>query len=221
MTAAASLKIEQGLFALSLVDTAAVGYDDAWQTPGGVDVENATLADYTDAVAQWSCQVQTMTIDPTAQNNDETVEATWCEPSTTIPNPGVTTFAINGTAVADAHATDSLQAFLYLNDTREAYFIMGLNGEGVPPVAAGRCRIIASSFGGAGRTTLTMSINGLPVTRRYDLWHGTAPGSVIEGLTNTERPAVPTLMAAAAAPASAAAPAPPSSSTTSSTGDDA
>lgn len=196
MADALRFKIENGQFALAVVDTAAVGYLESWQAPGGLGVDAVTIADYTDAVAQWSCQVQTMTIDPSANTNDETLEATWCEPAKTIPNPGQTSFAINGTAVADAHANDALQAFLYLHDTDEAYFYMGLGGPAAPPAAIGRCRIQASSFGGAGRTTLTMPIGALPLSRRYDMWHGVLPGTVIEGLTNTERPGAPALVAA-------------------------
>lgn len=208
MTAPLRFKIEQGAFALALVDTAAVGYLPAWQAPGGVAVDVATLDDYTDTAAHWSCQVQNMTIDPSPNTNDETVEATWCEPQTVIPNPGVTSFAINGTVVADVHVTESLIAFLYLHDTEEAYFYMGLAGDNAPPAAIGRCRIQASSFGGAGRVTLVNTVGALPLTQRYDMWYGTSPGTVIEGLTNTERPGAPVMMAAAAAPA--AAPASPS-----------
>lgn len=196
MSDALRFKITGGVFALTVVDPAAVGYADSWQAPGGKAVDAVTLADYTDAVAQWSCQVQTMTIDPSANTNDETVDATWCEPAKTIPNPGETSFAINGTAVADAHAADSLQAFLYLHDTDEAYFYMGLAGENAPPSAIGRCRIQASSFGGAGTVTLTMTIGALPLSRRYDMWYGAGDGTVIEGLTNTERPGAPPLVAA-------------------------
>src|SRR6187402_2263955 len=188
MTAALTFKIEEGVFALSVVDRAAVGYDDAHQTPGGIGIDAVTLAAYTDTAAHWSCQIQSMTIDPSADSTTETVEATWCEPAQNIPNPAATSFAINGTAIADAHVAESLQAFLYLHDVEEAYFYMGLAGAEAPPAAAGRCRIVASSFGGAGHTTLTMTIGALPVTRRYDLWYGAAPGTVIEGLTNTERP---------------------------------
>jgi hypothetical protein len=199
MTDAQRFKITGGFFALAVVDTAAVGYADDWQTPGGLPIEDVGLADYADADAQWSCQVQTMTIDPSANTNDETVDATWCSPSKVLPNPGETSFAINGTGIADAHVAESLQAFLYLHDTDEAYFYMGLAGEGAPPAAAGRCRIIAANFGGPGSTTLTITIGALPLSRRYDLWHGVTPGTVIEGLTNTERPGVITVAVAAAA----------------------
>lgn len=204
MTAPLRFKIEEGVFALALVDTAAVGYVDAWQAPGGAAVDTVAVADYTDAGPHWSCQVQNMTIDPTANTNDETVEATWCEPQTIVPNPGQTSFAINGTVVSDVHVTDSLIAFLYLHDTKEAFFYMGLAGDAAPPAAIGRCRVQASSFGGAGRVTLVNTVGALPVTRRYDMWYGTAPGTVIEGLTNTERPGAPVLMAAASAPTAAA-----------------
>lgn len=212
MSDALRFKIESGVFALSIVDTAAVGYLPSWQAPGGAAIDVVELADYTDTAAHWSCQVQNMTIDPSANANDETVEATWCEPQKTIPNPGETSFAINGTIVSDVHVDESLVAFLYLHDTEEAYFYMGLNGEATPPAAIGRCRIQASSFGGAGRVTLTNTIGALPLTQRYDMWYGALPGTVIEGLTNTERPGAPTVMAAVSSPAPAPAPAPASSS---------
>jgi hypothetical protein len=198
MTAAASFKITEGVFALSVVNTAAIGYADDWQTPTGVDIEDATVTLYADADASWSCQIQSLSIDSSADTTTETVDATWCEPAQTIPNPGQSTYAINGTLVGDIHTAESLQAFLYLHDTDEAYFLMGLAGEGAPPAAAGRCRVVASSFGGAGGATLTVTIGALPVSRRYDLWYGPTPGTVIEGLTNTSRPGVVTVTAAAA-----------------------
>ena len=179
MSDALRFQIENGVFALSLVDTAEVGYTEAWQAPGGKTVQTAVLADYTETNAQWSCQIQEATIDASAQTNDETIDATWCEPSKTVPNPGETTFAINGTFISDPHVAQGLWAFLYANDTKEAYFMMGLNGESGPPKAIGRLRVIAASFGGAGRTTLTGTLNGLPLSRRYDAWIGDGTTSVV------------------------------------------
>jgi hypothetical protein len=200
MTAANSFKITEGVFALSVVDTAAVGYAEDWQVPTGVDIEDAALALYTDADASWSCQIQTLSIDSSADTTTETVDATWCEPATTVPNPGQSTYAINGTLIGDIHTAESLQAFLYLHDTDEAYFLMGLNGAGAPPAAAGRCRIVASQFGGAGGATLTITIGALPLSRRYDLWYGVSPGTVIEGLTNTSRPGSSSISSATSRP---------------------
>lgn len=197
-----TFKIEQGVLAFSMVDRAAVGYSDDWQAPGGLGVDEVTLATYVDAGTHWSCQVQNMTIDPSPNSNDETTDATWCEPAQTTPNPGATSYAINGTIVSDVHVTESLVAYLYLHDTEEAYFYMGLAGAEAPPAAIGRVRLISSSFGGAGRVTLTTTVGALPLTQRYDMWYGPTPGTVIEGLTNTERPGVVALAAAAAAPAS-------------------
>lgn len=204
MTDAMRFKIEDGVFALALVDTAALGYVDTWQSPGGLAVDVVTLADYDEAADQWRCQIQTATIDPSANNNDETVNATWCKPQKTIPNPGETSYAINGTFVDDPHVVDGLSDFLYANDTKEAYFYMGLGGDASAPAAIGRLRIIAGTFGGDGHTTLTNKLNALPLSRRYDRWSG-APGSagqVTEGLTGAQRPGVVTLAATAAAPAS-------------------
>lgn len=182
MADAMSFKIESGVLAFSIVDTAEALYTEDWQAPGGKSVSTAVLADYEAAAAQWSCQIQTATIDASAQNNDETVDATWCSPSRTVPNPGETTFAINGTFVSDSHVDSGLWAFLYEFDTQEAYFMMGLNTDTKPPKAIGRVRIIAASFGGPARVTGTASLNALPLSRRYDAWVGSAaPGRIIEG----------------------------------------
>lgn len=202
MSDALRFKIENGVLAFAVVDTAALGYLDSWQAPAGKKVDTAVLADYTDADAQWSCQVQSMTIDPSANNNDENLDPTWCLPGKTVPNPGETSYAINGTVIADPHYDESLQAFLYLNDTKEAYFYMGLAGVGAPPAAIGKCRLISTNFGGAGHTTLTATVGALPLSRRYDMWYGTGDGTVIEGLTNTTRPGAPVVTATAGASSS-------------------
>jgi hypothetical protein len=208
MADALSFKIENGVLAFSIVDPLETLYEDAWQAPAGKTVDTALLADYETGAAQWSCQIQTATIDASANNNDETVDATWCSPSKTIPNPGETTFAINGTFVSDPHNMDGLWAFLYEFDTQEAYFMMGLNTDTLPPKAIGRVRIIAASFGGPARTTMTASLNALPLSRRYDAWVGSAaPGRVIEGYPTG---------ALLGAPASSPAPSTTSSSSTSS-----
>jgi hypothetical protein len=200
MTAANSFKIEKGFFALAVVDTAAAGYLDSWQSPGGLAIDVVTLAAYTDADAQWSCQLQTGTVDPSANNNDQVTDATWCSAAVTTPNPGETSWAINGTYVSDVIDAAGLWAFLYLHDTDECYWYMGLGGESSAPAAMGKCRVIGSTFGGAGYTVLTSTLGPLPVSRRFDAWNG-APGTagkVIEGLTNTVRPGVPTVLAASA-----------------------
>jgi len=201
MADALRFKIENGVLAFTPVDPAAVGYLSSWQAPGGKAIDVVMLADYTDADAQWSCQVQTCTIDATANNNDETVDATWCAPSKTIPNPGETSWAINGTYLQDTIDEDGLWQFCYLHDTEECYFFVGLAGESSAPSAVGRCRVLGSTFGGAARVALTSTLGPLPVSQRFDAWVGTpgTAGSVIEGLTNTVRPGVITLTAPASA----------------------
>ena len=174
MSDALRFKITDGVLAFSVVDTAALGYSDAWQSPGCVAVNVATLADYTDASAQWSCQVSTATIDASADTTTESVEATWCSPAKTTPNPGETSFTINATFFQDqGHDDAGLWSFLYANDTKEAYFYMGLGGDAAPPAAIGRCRITAATFGGAGQVSLTATLS-CPVSRRYDAWVGAA-----------------------------------------------
>jgi hypothetical protein len=175
MSDALRFKITDGVLAFSVVDPAAVGYQDAWQAPGGKTVDVVTLADYADADAQWSCQVSTATIDASADSTTESVEATWCSPAKTTPNPGETSFTINATFFQDVGEGGDvgLWAFLYANDTAEAYFYMGLGGDAAPPAAIGKCRITAATFGGAGQVSLTATLS-CPVSRRYDAWIGAA-----------------------------------------------
>jgi len=201
MADALRFKIENGVIAFTPVDPAAVGYLDTWQTPGGAAIDTVTLAAYTDADAQWSCQVQTATIDASANNNDETVDATWCSPAKTIPNPGESSWAINGTYLQDVIDEDGLWQFLYLHDTEECFFYIGLAGESSAPSAIGKCRVLGSTFGGAARTALTSTLGPLPVSQRFDAWIGQpgTAGVVIEGLSNTSRPGVPTAADAATA----------------------
>jgi hypothetical protein len=179
MSEAMRFKIENGRLAFALVDTAAAGYADSWQAPAGKTVDTVTLADYEASSSYWSCQVTEATIDASPNANDETVDATWCEPSKVIPNPGETSFAINGNYLSDSHFKDGLFAFLYAHDTKEAYFLMGLNGDESPPRAIGRVRLVASSFGGPGRTSLTAALNALPLSRRYDAWVGSDPADAV------------------------------------------
>lgn len=209
MSDALRFKITNGVLAFTIVDPAAIGYQESWQAPGGKEVNVVTLADYTDADAQWSCQVSTCTIDATADTATETVDPTWCSPGKTVPNPGETSFTINATYFQDAHAdeTGGLWGFLYANDTKEAYFYMSEGGDSAPPSAIGRCRIIASTFGGAGQVSLTSTIS-CPVSRRYDAWVGSAGignGSIIKADGTIVPVTTGTTMAAAAAPEEVAA----------------
>jgi hypothetical protein len=206
MADALRFKIESGVIAFTPVNAAAVGYLTSWQAPAGKAIDVVTLADYTDADAQWSCQIQTATIDASANNNDETVDPTWCAPAKTIPNPGETSWAINGTYLQDVIDEDGLWQFLYLHDTDECYFYIGLAGESSAPSAIGKCRVIGSTFGGAAGTSLTSTLGPLPVSQRFDAWTGTpgTAGVVIEGLNNTTRPGVVTFAAAAASPSQSA-----------------
>jgi hypothetical protein len=201
MSDALRFKIENGVVAFTPVDTQAVGYLTSWQAPGGLAIDVVTLADYTDADAQWSCQTQTLTIDSSAVNNDETIDPTWCAPAKTVPNPGESTWAINGTYLQDTIDEAGLWQYCYLNDAVESFFFVGLAGESSAPSAIGRCIMLGSTFGGAARTALTSTLGPLPVTQRFDAWVGTpgTAGIVIEGLTNTTRPGVVTAATSAAA----------------------
>jgi hypothetical protein len=164
MVAARIFQIEEGEFALALVDTGAVGYTDAWQGPDGVTEATATMADYETDAAHWLCQVTSAALNASPNANDVTVPATFCQPSTVVPQPGETSYSLDAEFLQDPIILNGLSQFLFENDTDEAYFLLGLNG-GNAPQAIGRVRLIAGSFGGPARENLTATVS-LPCSRK-------------------------------------------------------
>jgi len=182
-------KIENGVLALSLVDTAAVGYLESWQTPGGIPVNTVTLADYTGAAldgSDLSCQTTSAALTASPNTTTDTTPATFCGPEVTTTAVGVTSYALDSTVLQDPHF-DAVTAYLFEHDTKEAYFYLGLAGDAAPPAAVGRARIVAGAFGGDARVTLTATLS-LPVTRKPDLWVGSGTGRVIMGDGSTPPP---------------------------------
>jgi hypothetical protein len=175
-------KIENGVLALSLVDTAAVGYLETWNTPGGVQIDAITLAAYTGAAldgSDLSCQTTSGALTASPNSTTDTTPATFCGPEETTTSVGVTSYTLDATILQDPHF-DAVTAYLFEHDTKEAYFYLGLNGDANPPAAVGRARIVAGAFGGDARVTLTATLS-LPVSRKPDLWVGSGTGRVILG----------------------------------------
>ena len=172
MPAASILQIEEGEFALALVDTGEVGYTSDWQAPGGKTAATATMADYDAAAAHWLCQCTSAALNASANDNDVTVPATFCQASVIVPQPGETSYALDVEFLQDPDILSGLSQFLFENDTDEAYFLLGLNG-GAPPQAIGRVRLIAGTFGGPARENLTATVS-LPCSRKPDIAWGTS-----------------------------------------------
>lgn len=170
MVAARIFQIEEGEFALALVDTGEVGYTDAWQGPGGVTSATATTADYEAAAAHWVCQVTSAALNASPNANDVTVPATFCQASVVVPQPGETSYSLDAEFLQDPIILNGLSEYLFTNDTLEAYFLLGLNG-GAAPQAVGRCRLIAGSFGGPARENLTATVS-LPCSRKPSIAWG-------------------------------------------------
>jgi len=175
-------KIENGVLALSLVDPAAVGYLASWQAPGGAAVDEVTIADYTAALLtgqDLSCQVTSGALTASPNTTTDTTPATFCGPEVTTTLVGVTSYSLDATVLQDPNF-DAVTAYLFEHDTKEAYFYLGLAGDGNPPATIGRARVVSGAFGGDARTSLTATLS-LPVTRKPDMWVGTGAGRVIMG----------------------------------------
>lgn len=186
--------VEEGEFGLKVVDTAAVGYLDTWQAPGGKAVDVVALSDYDTGSTGWTCQMTSGALTPAANTTTSDIPATFCKPATSVPTPGETTFALDLTFLQDPNVSIGLSAFLYANDTKEAYAYLGMD-DGNPPRLIGRVRLAAGLIGGDARTALVATVS-LPLVRRPDIEFGDATTSVVV-------PGSGTGALAAAAPAAA------------------
>lgn len=178
MPVANVFNIVNGEFALALVNTAAVGYLDAWQAPAGKTATTAVIADYTGA-ADWRCQVINGRIEASPNITQRTTEATFCGPALKTPIAASSSFTLSVDMFQDVHVSTGLNKFLYENDTLEAYFLLGLNG-GVAPRAIGRARVVAGSFGGKAEEDLKDALK-LECTRKPSIKFGNATTSIIVG----------------------------------------
>ncbi len=174
MAAATIFKITDGVFGLTLVDKAAVGYDDDWQAPAGAAADAVTISAYSGVGGvAFQCQTTSAALTASANTSDDSTPATFCNPEVTTTVVGVTSYTLDVTILQDPNVSDGITAYLFENDTKEAFFYLGLAGDHVPPAAIGRCTISAGAIGGEARVTLTADVS-LPVARKPDLWVGDA-----------------------------------------------
>lgn len=154
--------IENGKFGLSLTDP-------------GVGAGAATVSDYTD----FSCQVTTGALNATPNVSTNDVPATWCEPASSTPLVGVTTYELALSFLQDPNVVAGLSRFLFEHDTKVAYWFMGLDGDN-PPKAVGKLRVVAGTIGGEARVSLTADVT-LPVDGKPEIAFGNSTGSEVVG----------------------------------------
>lgn len=151
-------KINNGVLAIALVDTAAVGYSPDWQTPGGVAIDVLTVAAFTDgpAAASWQCQVTEAFVSASSNTTTEDVPDGWCGEGTTTTNVKGSSFALNLTWVQDEFLEDGgLTGWAYDNDAEEAYFLVAGDAAAGAARIAGRCWVIAGQVFGPANTINT------------------------------------------------------------------
>jgi hypothetical protein len=165
------INIEDGLLALTVVDEAASGYAAAWQAPGGDTAATVALEDYTDGDG-FTCQITSGRLTASKNVNRRDRAATFCSAASTTISAGQSTYALDFSFFQDPHVRDGLTAFLWENDTLEAYFLLAANAGTAPPRAVGRVLITSGSFLGDPRADLTDSVS-LDVVRKPDVLFGT------------------------------------------------
>jgi hypothetical protein len=188
-------RIENGVLAFELVDTAAVGYLPSWQAPMGGTLPTVTAADYDTSTDNFQCQVVTGVLQSTPQSTTENLDGTWCDLPEVITIAGEDTFAVALDVYQDPNIV-GLSAYLYENRGKKAYayFGMGTN-PGDPPTAIGVVTLSSVSIGGArsaNRAQVTF-----PFDRAPDIQFGNATASrVVFGDKNIPAVDVPDVVAA-------------------------
>jgi hypothetical protein len=181
------LTITEGLLALTLVDEAAASYSAAWQAPAGATAATAAVAAYTDGDG-FTCQITSGRLVASKNVTRRDRAATFCAPASSTPTPSETTYTLDAAFFQDAHVRDGLQAFLYENDTREAFFLLGARTGTTPPRAIGRVILHSVGFLGEPQVDLTDTFS-LDVVRKPDVLFGsTGSTRLITGagvVTNT------------------------------------
>lgn len=164
------INITDGQLGLSIVDEAAAGYSAAWQAPGGVTAAVAAIADYADGNS-FSCQITNGRLTASKNVNRRDRAATFCSAASSTVTAGQSTYALDFSFFQDPHVRDGLSAFLWENDTLEAYFLLAGDAALAPPRAVGRVLIVSGSFLGEPRADLTDSVS-LDVVRKPDVLFG-------------------------------------------------
>jgi hypothetical protein len=179
MADAVIFQIESGVIAFSVVDSTEVGYDAAWLAPGGATVDTALLTDYEADSASWTCQTTSGSLTASQDTTTVDVPATFCNPARSIPQPAETSYSLDLSFLQDPNVAAGLSAFLFENDTLEAYVLFGMAGSvetptpGTvnPPKMIGRVRLVAGTVGGAARSTLTADVS-LPLSSKPQIMFG-------------------------------------------------
>jgi hypothetical protein len=164
------LTVADGVVALTLVDEAATGYSDAWQAPAGATAATAALAAYTGGDG-FTCQITSGRLVASKNVTRRDRAATFCAPASSTPTPSQTTYTLDAAFFQDAHVRDGLQSFLYENDTREAFFLLGARAGLAPPRAVGRVILHSVGFLGEPQVDLTDTFS-LDVVRKPDILFG-------------------------------------------------
>ena len=116
-------QIEDGRFALKLVDTADTGYADSWQAPDGKTLLDVVFADYDSTATTWSCQVTSGALTASPNTNDVTVPATFCQASSVVPQPGITSYSLDGEFLQDVNVITGLSRYLFETRHRGGLFL--------------------------------------------------------------------------------------------------
>jgi hypothetical protein len=111
----------------------------------------------------FSCQITEARI--TASANTTDIDATFCEPASSINVPSSFSLELNG--LQDWGDAESFSEYAFINDAEQVMFALFLDGTS-DPAATGVCSMAAGDFGGVAGEPLTFSAS-LPILGYPDI----------------------------------------------------
>lgn len=162
-------KIENGVVALDLVDTAT--HQTGWQAPTGKTFPTVTSADYDPTTVGYACQQVTGVVAATSNTTTEQLDGTWCALPQTQVIQGADSWSVAWDLYQDATDPDGIVAYLFQHAGKDAYLYVACGGDAAPVAFIGVVTLSAASIGGGrspNRSQVTFNYKAKP-----DGWFGT------------------------------------------------
>jgi hypothetical protein len=107
----------------------------------------------------FTCQITSATLTPTAGSDTSDLPGTFCQPAQTIPLPAASEWAMDISLVQDANTTAGLLQFLFDNDGVEGWVYVSTGATDKIPKFLGHVYLGAAAIGGAPATPLISDVS--------------------------------------------------------------
>lgn len=128
-------------------------------TDPGIADSTALAAALITEFDDFTCQITSATLTPTAGSETSDLPGTFCEPARSVPLPASSEWAFDLSLVQDANTTAGLLQFLFENDGVEGWVYVSTGATDAIPKFLGHVYLGAAAIGGAPATPLIADVS--------------------------------------------------------------